>query len=685
MARLLLTLTVIVFTTFAHASGRLCVGSVCTDSSCGGAITTAEVARPFVLTARDGTSRVLGVIDSGAKEIVCTGSGVELRITSTSQRRQGANVVIKDSRDVQWEFPVSARELGGPLALRMPAGAYRLEIEAPHTVRHRSTFEVAGETTRVAARLVPLPVMTGVVREKATNRLLGGAVVLAGNGRDAVTDAAGRFSLELDPEEWPNHLTIDAAGFGRKTVAVPGPRVSASLDDIELSPAGAIVVRIEQSNPGEVLRVQLLKRTHAESTGGVVKSIDVAATDPAPVARFEALDPGHYVVLVQGDEPWERRGELVDIDGDTKELSVRITPFLVTLRAVMNGEPLRKASFRLRSREGLWSEGFESDGEGEAATQLWQGGRMVASVMGAAMNAPHQERRVLTEAVETEWHLVVPNHEISGVVLDSQTGEPVPNAAVVLNIRTPDTQLGGIKTSADEKGVFRFAPVPYGKHTLKAAAAAYPPREMTYTFLEPETSRNVVIRLDRASTVTLKVLDSAGAPVVGARVIDFRGLTRLGMTSTDPAGEVRIPVPEGEAHDVFVVPREGSFAFATVRSGADPVTLRVPPPSSRILVRTESTDKEPIPNVSVMVRYNGRVLPPELLEAMVTLHGSRANSDSQGRIVFRTVPSGLYEFWPVGSEAELRAVAAGAGPIAPAKLAAAPGENIAVLTFAAAP
>jgi hypothetical protein len=157
------------------------------------------------------------------------------------------------------------------------------------------------------------------------------------------------------------------------------------------------------------------------------------------------------------------------------------------------------------------------------------------------------------------------------------------------------------------------------------------------------------------------------------------------MSSTDPAGQVRIPVPDGETHDVFVVPREGSFAFATVGAGSDAITLLVPPPSSRILVRTESTDKEPIPNVSVMVRYNGRVLPPELLEAMVTLHGSRANSDSQGRIVFRTVPAGVYEFWPVGSDAELRAVAAGAGPVAPAKLAAAPGENMAVLTFTAAP
>ena len=48
------------------------------------------------------------------------------------------------------------------------------------------------------------------------------------------------------------------------------------------------------------------------------------------------------------------------------------------------------------------------------------------------------------------------------------------------------------------------------------------------------------------------------------------------------------------------------------------------------------------------------------------------------------MPAGRYEFWPAGSQGELQALAAGAGPAAPVRMNAAPGENIATLTFAPA-
>lgn len=683
MLRLLLAITVAIGADAVQAEDRLCFGTACSDASCGATVAPADVARPFVLTTAVRT-HVLGILAARATEIACTGSAVELRIASKAAPG-GTHVIIRDERDVRWELPLSASDIGEPLTLRMARGAYRLEIEAPHAVRHRATFDVDGDTARVAATLVPLPVLTGTVTEKATKQPLGGAIVHAGEDYAAVTDAAGRFRIELDPEQWPELLTIDAIGFGQKAVAVPGTRVSASLDEIQLAPAGAIAVRIEQTNPGEVMRVQLLERAHGESTGRVVKSVEVAPTDPAPVIRFDSLDAGHYVVMAQGDEVWERRGELADLaGGETKELLLRIAPFPLSLRAEFRGQPLRKARFFLTSRDGLWTERLDADDSGEAAMQLWQGGRMKVAVLDDEMNVPHIARKTVSETGATQWHIVVPNHEISGVVLDSKSGKPVPNAAVALNIRASDGQLG-VKTRSDDNGVFRFAPVPHGKHTLKAAAASYPPGEIAYTFLEPETTRKIVIRLDAASTVALTVVDSAGAPVAGAQVIDYRGIQRLGLSTTDATGQVRIPLPAGEMRDVFVIPREGSFAFTTLRHAGEPVTLRVPPATSRITLRAESTAQDPIPNVSVVVRYDGRVLPPAVLEALVALQGSRANSDSQGRIVFRTMPAGVYEFWPVASDAELRAVAGGAGPAAPVKIAAAPGENVAVLTFAAAP
>ena len=88
-----------------------------------------------------------------------------------------------------------------------------------------------------------------------------------------------------------------------------------------------------------------------------------------------------------------------------------------------------------------------------------------------------------------------------------------------------------------------------------------------------------------------------------------------------------------------------------------------------------------MPNVGVVMRYNGRVVPTEVIAMMATYQGAIASSGPDGRIIFEHMPPGLYELWPVGSVAELRRLTNGVGPEAPVRMTAAPGENLAELTF----
>lgn len=82
--------------------------------------------------------------------------------------------------------------------------------------------------------------------------------------------------------------------------------------------------------------------------------------------------------------------------------------------------------------------------------------------------------------------------------------------------------------------------------------------------------------LQPADTTTVRVRDGRGAPIAGARVIDCRGAACGGISTTDAAGEAPIPIPAGEAHDVWVVPRDGSLGFVQLAGGSADGTVSVP-------------------------------------------------------------------------------------------------------------
>ena len=182
----------------------------------------------------------------------------------------------------------------------------------------------------------------------------------------------------------------------------------------------------------------------------------------------------------------------------------------------------------------------------------------------------------------------------------------------------------------------------------------------------------------------ITVRDHRGAAVVGASVVEVIGLepTRI-YGETDAAGIAQLPARK-EPAAAWVIPRDGSFGVAGVRRGAAEVTVRLPPPATRIVLRAESASRTPIANVSVVMRYNGQLVPPAVVSELARVQGARPVSGADGRIVFDQMPAGSYEFWPASTR-ELSLIAMGAGPRAPVRLVAAPGENLAVMTFDEAP
>ncbi len=664
---------------------RLCMtDGRCQEFTCGTAIEAANARHPFTLIKNDGTYW-LGIAQPMQTVISCETNGeIHLRL-APSRIAPGAaiHVNIRDDHGNRWTVALTELQLRKPVKVGVARGTYEVTLETPHFQRVLKTIEVKAAPAEMVVHFERLPTIEGMVF--AGGRPAAGGLIRSDTGAEVLIDATGRFLIEVNPEEWPRQISISAAGYADATREIPPARANTALGAIHLTAGGSAVVVVEQPKPGGVTLLELQElREGGRKLGRTVAKREVSPIDQRVTIRFDDVEAGSYLILASGHESWERRAEKVEIiQGFESSVALNVAPFQLRMRTRNMGRGLANSVVRLRQRDLHWEAFIPTDDDGEALIHLWQGGRMSCTVRAEGIT-PYVERRAIDDGNDTDWVLDLPDLEVTGVVVDAASGTPVPRAALALQMRADEGFSVAVTARSDDQGAFRFGPVLFGTHTLSAAAEGYAPVETSYRFAEAESSHKVTLRLDAGATCRVTIVDHRGNPAVDVPVMDFRGLTRTGYVGTDGSGTALVLVPEGETRDVYVVPRDGSLGFTTLRAGVPKATLRFAEGSSRIILRAESDKGAPIPNVAAVIRYEGRILPMEVLAALVG-RGSRTSSGPDGRIILEHMPPGSYEFWPVGSSAEAQWLASsGLGPQAPLRLAAVPGENVAVMTFAAA-
>lgn len=609
----------------------------------------------------------------------CVDCGVlQLQLSTKKLAKRGeVNVVLTNAAGETRKSTVARSK--SDARIEIPRGTYDLVVQGPRAVRVRRQVEIGDTSVKIALTLEPLPKLTGTVLARTTRRPVAGALVDAGD-EPAITDAAGRFELDVDPELWPARLRVRAIPFAESSTPVPAARVSTEMPAIYVSHGRTVTVELTQANPGEVAEMELRSIREGVTAGEVVSTLPVSSAVQTETLRIEDVPPGRYVVLAKGDEELERFGAEVEVaEGEDVSVPIAIAPFTLDVRTKLDGENLPNAHIALTHFDGRWEGEFDTDGEGRARVTLWQDGRLRSILDAPGLTAPSLEQHRL-RPMDDEWVLDVDGLVIEGVVVDAQSGAPIPKAVLRLHVDAKDRFALASSANADAEGRFRFRPVHYGKHRLKVGAADRQPREMTYLFLDPERTRDLVIRLDRAASVQLKVIDAAGAPVPLATVLHLQD--RLPMRGhTDAAGTASVPIATDRPTDLFILPGDGSFAATTVTAEMREAVVRVPPAIGRLIVRTETTSHDPLPNVFFGLRYNGRVLPPDVLRALVQINGGSVRSDAEGRLILNRMPAGLYELWPVASDQEMRAPAMRIGRDPAVRIAVAPGDNVAVMTF----
>lgn len=143
---------------------------------------------------------------------------------------------------------------------------------------------------------------------------------------------------------------------------------------------------------------------------------------------------------------------------------------------------------------------------------------------------------------------------IRGRVMDRDSGQPIPRAAIILISMVPGTQ--NRETVADDQGRFEFTKVPAGRFDLVATSGESRATHVRAFYRPPgdgrvpplaagETRTDVVIALVRSRAVSGRVVNEAGEPLARVRmqlraVETGRSFAEGGFRTTDDRGRFRV-------------------------------------------------------------------------------------------------------------------------------------------------
>jgi hypothetical protein len=415
------------------------------------------------------------------------------------------------------------------------------------------------------------------------------------------------------------------------------------------------------------------------SIGSQQQTLAASASD----AVFE-LSPGSYTLVVAGREPLQRFAVPFGIAaGDTcRRLEVALPRAGRTRgRVRMAGVPL--AGVRVTFSTSDFQMTATTDSRGVIDSALWQRGDYKAVIEGGSLPAP----AVVSARLGDTFAIDLPNRVVTGRVLDDR-GAPLEHALVVLTSQH-DGFAPSVTANTNGKGEFTFAGVSGTGQTLTVTVPGYLyAPDVSFSMPEADLLHDETLTVTRDYVRPLQLVDSRGEPVPGATVICAADGHVVAKSHGNEQGRVWLPTPADVPSTAFVVGRDGALAIrhfgrATEEASSDVERIAVPAATSSLELVTLTTDGEAIPDIALLMRYNGELVPPEVAtELRREAAGWQLATGSDGRARLEHIPPGVYEFWPYASPAEAQLLVESAvGMAAPINVNVATGENRATVRF----
>lgn len=653
-------------------------------------LSTDVVGQPFVFVAEGARSVVVGLVPKEIAEFqpAATDGGLAaLKFHPLSRKHAATPVTLRVEQakpPISWVHTMQPREASSVRELRLPDGAYTLVLTADRHFPLQRELRVRSDATTALGELSlrEAPVMTGRVVDKKTGEPLANAIILAAENQTlATTDAAGMFEISLI-DEGLREIVVEAPGRAPKHVNLRDAITASSLGDIAVSQAGVGVVNLAFPESVRKKVTVTVMDTADPNEHVIVASAPVEPNETQ--ARFEELEPGRYIAIVEGENALERFAvDLPIVAGESNEQTATIRPSPIVIRTRLGDEALPDATVQVTHMTSEWKTEVHTDSAGEYGAVLWQPGTFLGALTAAQVPQPHV---VFAEigATDTTWELTVPDRRIVGRVIDRDSSRPIAAASLVLSTQTTSGDITKINVGATtrEDGSFEFTAVKPGRQTMTVTARGYV-RPEPVEFLVEEHDRRIerILELTAGVTHHLRIRNSQGAPLAGAAAYAVSGDAVVGNAFSDASGEAALPVPSRVPVAAYVFPRDGSFAVVrlpAIGDGEDSqeISVTVPPALASLLVSVKDSSGQPIEGVWCLVRYEGEFLLPSVLAIQRPWRPSGDGGDA----ILPQLPSGYYELWPYRSVNEALAII-GAGGQSPLRLGlqVSPGLNRATL------
>lgn len=445
------------------------------------------------------------------------------------------------------------------------------------------------------------------------------------------------------------------------------------------APAGSIEATIRGTR--EPLEVQLLLRNAADRWNAIAQKSLPAKTRRV---RFDGLEAGVYQIVVRGPAATESLATKVGVGrNDRQRITITVEPFVLTGRVTLGGTELGAGGLLLRHREFQSPSQILLGPDGTFRVPFWQRGTFSYAVRGAALPTAYTQVTELEGPSPGPLEIDIPDGRISGILRDATSGQPVADASIVLQTNIGDREEQ-VRLTTSPEGRFDFVGIKYGSHIVRIQAPQFlEPEPVAFQLTAAAPLRELDLRLDPGRSVPIVVLDREHEPVANAKVFVVADSKLRARGTTDEEGRASVPVPAGEPSTLFVVAAEGPFAMMRVPRNDDQRRLQIDlPPASSLRILAQRTDGTTMPPFSLLMRYDGELVPAEVAEELTDTQGLQLTTGPDGEAHLRNIPSGTYEFWPYRTEAEAESiVAAGSLYLAPIEVNVLTGENKIAVKF----
>ena len=653
--------------------GRLCVrepGEAAIVERCSQvegrsfAVEPASSDRVWMWSSSDMRTISFGFINAGSGEISLPdeplAAGLELTGSANREWPQPTTLAIgRADQPLIWKVELSPMHAERLRNVVLPRGAWVLGLRAErHAIWSSPPLRLIDEPVELGRiELEPLPQISGTMID-GEGELLPSVLLLASDGTPlAMSGFEGELLWESscrDDREsclLPEWFRLEYPETAPRWFHAIRRDRDLDLDVVRMAPGGTLDLRIERTTE-ERLVVELVddpKPVPELERYPVVAGVELSAEKDSVV--FENLPEGMLRLDLRGARSGELYSEYIVIRaGETLEREVSLEPRTFVFKVVDDGERISGVPVEVEQREPPHHvlQTMPTDSEGLTSITLWQPGDHKATLAHTRMRGGIG---LPSEGLDEPMTIEVGSSEVSGRVVDDETGKPLVGAMVRASnspFYSEDDAPGAL---TDSEGRYEIGGLMNGWHSVGATADHYSGGGRG---IDVKAGMNTVetIRLKSRVSYTITASWEDGTPVVGAALY-FGGDEAANLERvTNEHGRITIElVPPPVPIRVWIVPKEGSFVDFEIYLDQK-VGVIVPPPAGPVELDLVDEDDRPMDFAQVYFSYDNMMLQRGLRETIELLQGQKFHSGPAPRLVLEGLAPGTYGFTAVHTFSE---------------------------------